>query len=213
MRPIGFSTGALAKGRFREGLDLLAARGVRTVELSALRGPELPPLLGALPDLDLAGFDYVSLHAPSRVDEAEEEALAAALLPAAARGVPVILHPDALHRPERFRPLGACLLIENMDRRKRTGQTAADLAPFFEALPEASLCLDVGHAWQVDPTLSAAHEILARFGGRLRQLHVSEVDAGGGHRPLSDGAVAAFRALAPLIPEQVPLILEAAVPP
>jgi hypothetical protein len=53
MRSIGFSTGALALGDFRRGLTLLAGRGVRAVELSALREAELPGLMAALDELDL----------------------------------------------------------------------------------------------------------------------------------------------------------------
>jgi hypothetical protein len=45
MRPIGFSTGALAKGDFRRGLDLQRRSGISAIELSALRDHELPHLL------------------------------------------------------------------------------------------------------------------------------------------------------------------------
>ena len=70
MRPIGFSTGALAYADFRRGLEMVKHRGLRTIELSALRQNELIPLLNALPDLDLSGFKYVSIHAPSQYDPA-----------------------------------------------------------------------------------------------------------------------------------------------
>ena len=54
MRPIGFSTGALAKGDFRRGLEILRRHKIEIVELSALRQPELEPLMSSLDDLDLA---------------------------------------------------------------------------------------------------------------------------------------------------------------
>jgi hypothetical protein len=63
MKPIGFSTGALAKGDFATGLAV--QRGVPridAVELSALRDHELPLLVDAIPSLDLEGFEYVSFH-------------------------------------------------------------------------------------------------------------------------------------------------------
>jgi len=47
MRPLGFSTGALAKGDFRAGVEIQRSLGTTAVELSALRDSELPPLLTA----------------------------------------------------------------------------------------------------------------------------------------------------------------------
>lgn len=54
MRPIGFSTGALALSNFRLALEELQGQPVNAVELSALRYPELQPLLDALESLTLA---------------------------------------------------------------------------------------------------------------------------------------------------------------
>ncbi len=72
MRPIGFSTGALAYADFRRGLAMTRTAACPAVELSALRQPELFPLLESLESLDLAGFDYISIHAPSHFDPAWE---------------------------------------------------------------------------------------------------------------------------------------------
>src|SRR4051812_12564125 len=95
-RPLGFSTGALAPGDCRRGLEMLRARRVRVVELSALREEELRPLLTALDTLDLSSFDYVSVHAPSSLEglgEGQATALLRQLLP---RRWPIVLHPDAV---------------------------------------------------------------------------------------------------------------------
>src|SRR5260221_12550604 len=40
---------------------------IAAIELSALRDHELRPLIEALPRLEIDGFAYVSLHAPSRL--------------------------------------------------------------------------------------------------------------------------------------------------
>ena len=61
MRPIGFSTGALALGDFRSALAMLVPHSVKAVELSALRDKELMPLMAALPSLDLEFGDVVPL--------------------------------------------------------------------------------------------------------------------------------------------------------
>ena len=46
MTPIGFSTGTLALGDFRLGLQQLYGKQAMAVELSALRDMELEPLVG-----------------------------------------------------------------------------------------------------------------------------------------------------------------------
>jgi sugar phosphate isomerase/epimerase len=215
MRPIGFSTGALALGDFRRGLHMLRGLGVPAVELSALRHREVDPLLSAIEsgacDELLAGFAYVSVHAPSSYPPAEEARIAARLFAGVGGRWPVILHPDAVSDFSLWAPFGAALLIENMDRRKPAGKTAAELEAIFARLPEASLCLDIGHAWQVDPSMAEARAILSRYGARLRQLHMSEVNEQSKHRPLGEASAPAFRGIAGLLSEEVPLILETPV--
>jgi hypothetical protein len=66
MRPIGFSTGALAYADFQRGLAMMRCKKLQALELSALRQDELVPLLDALVALDLSEFEYVSIHAPSQ---------------------------------------------------------------------------------------------------------------------------------------------------
>lgn len=212
MRHIGFSTGALALGDFRRALLLLRGRHCPAVELSALRDVELPGLMAALDGLDIASYQYVSVHAPSKFRTMKESAIATALLPCIDRGWPVILHPDAIGDVGCWRDFGALLCIENMDKRKPSGRTADELEPYFEALPKASLCLDLGHARQVDPTFGVARRILRDHGGRLIQLHLSELDAKSHHEHLSMATVWAVREIARLIPD-VPVIIESVVKP
>ena len=65
MRTIGFSTGALSRGDYRQALEMLADKDVSAVELSALRQEELRPLVEDLDNLDLSRFRYIAFHAPS----------------------------------------------------------------------------------------------------------------------------------------------------
>jgi endonuclease IV len=99
-----------------------------------------------------------------------------------------------------------------MDKRKPVGRTASELAKIFHRLPEASFCLDIGHARQVDPSMTVAYFLLKEFAGRLRQLHMSEVNSHSTHDPLSYASILAFQELADMIPESVPIILETPVP-
>jgi hypothetical protein len=211
MRRIGFSTGALARADFRRALEMLQGKGVHAIELSALRQGELLPLVEQLDDINIEQFTYISFHAPSSISQEFELTGIELLQGVKARGWPIVVHPDAMHNMREWSQLGRFLCIENMDKRKRIGQTAADLALIFNELPEASFCLDLGHVRQVDPTMSEAVAIVTAFRDRLTQLHVSEVNAQSKHDALTLEAIMAFQRVASLIPDQIPIILESRV--
>jgi hypothetical protein len=211
MRPIGFSTGALAYGDFRHGLSIIRDHKLRTIELSALREAELAPLIDSLEDLDLKGFECISFHAPSKLQTLNEEQVIGLLDRVARKNWPLIIHPDVIENFEAWAGFGDLLCIENMDKRKPIGRTARELALIFAKLPQASLCLDLGHARQVDPTMSVTQEILEQFGSRLCQLHVSEVNTNSQHDPLSYAGELAFQKISALIPESIPVVLESRV--
>ena len=208
MRVIGFSTGAIAKADYGKALADLRRHNVRAVELSALRYSELYPLVQALPRMELAHFEVVTFHAPSHFDSDQERSVVEMLQKVVDLKIPIVIHPDAIRSLECWTPLRDWLLIENMDKRKPVGRTADELNEFFRKLPEARLCFDVGHARQVDPTMAEARRILERFGERLAEVHLSEVNSSSKHDPLSAYAIEAFQSVASLIPEHVPAILE-----
>jgi hypothetical protein len=211
MRLIGFSTGALTRDDFRAALDILAHRHVHAVELSALRQRELLPLVEQLDDLDLSTFRYIAFHAPSVMDLDFEPIAIKTLDQIASRQWPIIVHPDAMHNASNWAHFGDLLCIENMDKRKPIGQTVAHLAHIFKGLPRASLCFDIGHARQIDPTMSEAAAILQCYKERLREIHISEVNSRSKHDALSFESVLAFQRVAHLIPEAVPVIVESRV--
>lgn len=213
MRPVGFSTGALAKGDFRRGLELQRKMGgLAAVELSALRDHELEPFVAAAHDLHVDGFDYVSVHAPSKLREMPE-ARVFELLSELPDAWPIVAHPALVQTPELWRSLGARLCLENMDNRKTTGRTAAEMHALFELYPDARFCLDVGHARQIDPTMATALQMLFSFGDRLCQVHVSDVGPRGEHMPVRRMASWAFLRVARHIPVDCPLIIESVVEP
>jgi len=212
MRPIGFSTGALCYSDFRQALQFLAGTNATAVELSALRQPELEPLVAALPDLSVQQYKHVSVHLPSSIEPAFE-AIMLDLLARFPVGWPLITHPNIVSLWDRWRALGGRLCIENMDKRKPVGQTARDLREIFEKLPDATFCLDLGHAHQIDPTMGEAVLIIEAFRDRLSQLHVSEVNSESKHDPVSRESASAFSLVAHLIPEGLPTILESRLSP
>jgi hypothetical protein len=211
MRVMGFSTGALARSNYRQALGMLADKNVNAVELSALRQEELQPLVEDLDNLDLRKFRYIAFHAPSSLDPAFEVTAIQLLERVAMRGWPIIIHPNAMHDSAAWAHFDALLCIENMDKRKLTGQTAADLLRIFDVLPRASFCFDIGHARQIDPTMSEATAILQACRKRLKQLHVSQVNTQSKHDPLSLESMLAFQRVASLVPQDIPIIMESRV--
>src|SRR5688500_2177636 len=193
MRAAGYSTGALAFGDFRRALGMLKSKPVSAVELSALRLEELAPLIRALDDLDLSQFRHISVHAPSRFAEEDEPMVVRLLGECTARNWPIIVHPDAVHRFERWERFGGLLYLANMGKRKPIGRNAPELERLFTRLPEANLCFDIAHARQVDSTMLEAYYILREFRERVKQVHISEVSVGSHHGRLSWSAVRSFQ--------------------
>ena len=212
MRPMGFSTGALAKGDFDRGIALQRNLApINAIELSALREHELPALVEASHSLDLARFRYVSFHAPSKLREMDERT-ALELLSSLPEAWPIVVHPEIIGTPSLWAVLGSRLCLENMDNRKSGGRTVNEMSELFGSLPHATFCLDVGHAKQIDPTMATAILMLKQFGDRLKQVHVSDVGPNGEHSSIGILARLAFGRVAAHVPEDCPLIIESVIP-
>jgi len=208
---IGFSTGSLALGNVRLGLQMVEGQATAAIELSALREEELIPLVESLDALDLKQFNYISVHSPSQLKRMNESEVVSILACVAERGWPIVVHPDVITKFNVWHRLGDRLCIENMDKRKPTGRTAVELTTYFTRLPEATLCFDIGHARQIDPTMCEADAILRRFGKRIQQIHLSLVNSMSVHEPQNYESNIAFRRVAHLLPTNVPIILETPV--
>lgn len=214
--PIGASTGFLVdeRGDWPTLADAAAKLSPFTAEFAALSELELPGLLAYLLSAgkDEPSFHYLSVHGPSKDLKMAEPKLVDGLSRLPAFVDAIVVHPDVIDDPGEYRRLGSRLVLENMDTRKNGGRTADELAPYFAELPDAGLCLDVAHARDVDPTMAGAHELLDRFAGRLRHLHVSSLDAAGHHVGLRTEDEVAFW---PVLQRcrDVPWILEAPLAP
>lgn len=192
--------------------DALVEDAARTApnaaELSALSEDELPGLIEHLANGPRMPFPFVSVHGPSKGRVLSERALVEQLSRLPIWVSAIVLHPDVMDDLDAYRSLGRRLVIENMDARKAGGQTASDLAAYFEALPEARLCFDIAHAAAVDPSMDVGDAILDRFADRLSHVHISSLDEASHHVPLTELDEARF---APLLARcgDVPWILEA----
>jgi hypothetical protein len=209
--PMGLSTGVEGRGGDWPAL-VRAACGVSThaVELAALDAAELGGLVAYLAGRPRMPFRHLSVHAPIKGSLGTDAEQVAALeaLPLDVRTL--IAHPDLVKDPAPWRALGRRVVIENMDARKAFGRTADDLEALFAELPEAGFCLDIAHAHTNDPALELATELLDRFRGRLREVHLSSI-RGGAHVTLTPEDEALF---GPVLGRcrDVPWILEAPPP-
>jgi hypothetical protein len=209
---VGPSTGYMvgARGDWPRLVAAAETCSLDVVELSALSAEELPGLLRFLSEAGTLPFGHVSVHGPSKGWDGTPAALATALaaIPAFVDGI--VLHPETLGEVEPFADLGARLRLENMDTRKRDARDVAELARYFEALPQARLCFDVAHAQLHDPSLALAHELLDAFAERLAEVHVSSIEPSGEHVPLRAADAEAFL---PVLERcaGVPWVLEAPV--
>ena len=209
---IGFSTGSIAHGDFKTALQILQDQDIHAIELSALREDELHPLFLAINDLDLAKYNYVSVHAHSKRIQLAEKELVNVLVAFAEKTWPIIVHPDIICEVDLWRILGNKLCIENMDKRKPCGRTMFDLKQIFNELPEAGFCLDVAHAKQVDPTMTECYLMISKFKDKLLQLHVSDVTTESNHIPLNEQAIVAYQKIVKYLPQDLPVILESPIP-
>lgn len=207
--PTGFSTGALEKGDYSRALHWLSNEtDTDAVEISALRFDELEPLVRDLDRLKFDHFSYVSFHAPSSFHEEQEETVIEWLKLVADRKWNIVVHPDVIYTPERWRFLGKQMLIENMDRRKSVGRTVKELEGFFKRLPEARFCLDVAHARQIDTTLTLLFQLFESLQERIAEIHISELDSRCRHIPMSGRAVADYQSLPWDKLHDIPVIIE-----
>jgi len=211
MRSLGYSTGAISPGNISEALDILSSEGIDVAELAALRTAELPDLFASLDRVRNDGFTRVSIHAPVDMDANDEEAFINGITRETPTDWLVIVHPYAIIDFAKWKGLGSRLCIENTDKRKTCGATATDLEAAFKSLPEASLCLDLGHAHQVDVTMTEAFLMIRAFGSRIKELHVSEVTSESRHVRLSRSTITAFQEVLQGIPKTAAIILETPV--
>lgn len=209
--PLGASTGCLDGGRagnWPEVVDEALRTSPFAVELAALSERELPALARYLawdPELP---FRFISVHGPTKHRRMTEAELIAALVDLPVWLDAIVVHPDVMEDVEAYAEVGSRLVIENMDARKQDGRTAAELEPFFDALPEAGFCFDIAHAWSIDPSMRAGDQMLDAYASRLRHVHLSSLAADGHHLPLTEEHEALF---GPLLGRcrDVPWILEA----
>lgn len=204
----GFPSGKLDKLKLWQAIERNLAISSKAIEVTALRYCEFDSILDDVSMTYIPDDTEVSFHAPASFSWWQEMYIAYRLRNKPYDRLPVVLHPDTLRDPANWEPFHNRLRIENMDLRKSTGITVEDLRPFFERLPDAEWCFDVGHARQVDPTMDLAKHLLDAFGDRLGEIHMSVVLPCGKHSAMTEEATEDYRKLFAGMHIRVPVILE-----
>lgn len=183
---VGPSTGYMvgARGDWPRLVAAAESCSLDVVELSALSARELPGLLQFLREDGELPFGHISVHGPSKGWDGTPAALATALAAISPQVDGIVMHPETLGDVAPFADLGARLRLENMDTRKPDARTVAELARYFEVLPDARFCFDIAHAQLHDSGMGLAHELLDAFADRLAEVHISSIKPGGEHVPL-----------------------------
>jgi hypothetical protein len=116
----------------------------------------------------------------------------------------IVLHPDGLPDAAWMRGTSCGLSIENLA--PSTGFDSERLADVLDAHPQAGLCLDLSHAFSGPE--GEAEALLARFGRRLRQVHVSAASGGRTHLRLKHASRELLSAFAGICALGKPCMLE-----
>lgn len=228
----GVSTGWLyGNGVFslREQAGILRAAGANAVEV-CLGGWSMEDrrMLSLSVEKDetpsILGFSYRSLHLPN-VDGQEQarQILMAQWAVSRCAAAVALTHPMKIGNDypmecyERMITIGVPLAIENMDSRKPDGFKVEELRRLATVVG-CRFVLDVQHAYEHDPTMAYAGDLLESMKGQLAHLHVSgenpnaSKETGGDIHSLVHKATNAKRIVEflgrVLAARKVPLILE-----
>lgn len=197
MRNLGFSTGCLHRSGLheRKKLELIAATGCEAVELGFINlidffGKQLAQFT-VLTENDLAPFDYVSLHAPIYAYGHDEQTRRTFNLirnfHMRVRPLDlVVFHPDAVQDFSVFENLNFPVAFENMDNRKKSYKNVRDLQELMAREENATMVLDVNHAFTNDPTCALAFHFWHDLYTKINQIHLSGYEGAYGllHAPL-----------------------------
>jgi len=179
---IGFGTGFLYKTHSRisaETVKLCKEIGCNAIELNPHDDAEFF-LLDKLKKKDLAGFDFISLHAPEKLEKAILDQIQ--LLHNRFGFDAITIHASDLARhQEILKTYGMPFSIENVDNRKENGRTLEEMKSIM-AGSDYGVVLDINHAYINDPTLQLADSLWEEFKGRISHFHLSGYK--GFHDPL-----------------------------
>ena len=215
---IGFSTGCLhyrADIPIVDKLKIFLRSGATVVELSFGTPKQLFEFsLDEAIKSKLMKFSKITVHAPFKeiryFDDTGNTDEVIIKLKELFDNLPIsgfVFHPDTIANFIGLEVIGLPVLIENMDRNKKIGISAEDIAAIKDDY-NFGFVLDLQHAFEHDPSMDLANEMLQIMGERLSHLHVSGEFGDHHHIPLhlaqNQEAIGRILKLMP----SVPVILE-----
>lgn len=170
---LGFSTGCLYKTHervARETFEVIHALGCNAIEIACKNESELEKLITQISPVDLAGFSYISLHAPGmlRGDALELLKKAHNIFDFKA----IVIHPDEVENWNMLTKYNLPFAIENMDWRKDIGKYLESMQDIFAKF-DGPMTLDLNHCYTNDPSMNLAKDMVATFGERIYEIHLS----------------------------------------
>ncbi len=216
IKPIGFTTGSLYRSKMSlaEIAEFYYSCGANAIELSWATPAEFLSAEISERLIEAAKkFEYISIHAPWKevsYDSGSETEKIVAKLKIFCSSLPIkgiVLHPHIIADFDILKRSNLPFLLENTDKRKKFGIAAGD----FEKLKskcDFGFVLDLQHAYEHDPTMKLAAELIKVMGDRLNHFHVSGESEGEIHVPVhlarNKDAIAAILKKLPA----APIILE-----
>lgn len=105
----------------------------------------------------------------SRGEQAELKTIDAAIEFGCTR---IIVHPNLIENYSTLKRYGSLICLENLDFRYPGCRTLANIEAFLQLLPDASVCLDLGHT--ADNT-KLASDIWNNLKPKINQIHFSQI--------------------------------------
>lgn len=215
MVPLGFSTGCLSYSKisYEESIELYHLVGANAVELG-IYSPSFLLDLETSRDLERLSkrFNYVSVHAPKVMrygnNEETREFLDKLGDFSKRMGVKgIVVHPNCVDDYEFLAASNLPLWLENMDRGAREG-VEPEFFEYMRRTYDFGFVFDVQHAYEHDPSLMLARDIVDAMGANLMQMHVSGNNGEEIHHPvwLSSNQLAILNLMK--MRSNVPIILE-----
>lgn len=180
MTNIGFSTGCLYRSNLdiKDRIKLFLSLGATAMELSFTKPCHLNQFkLTSDMIKDIKKFSYISIHAPWKEVEYDSDTITNTIiqkLKSLCEQLPIngiVVHPNTINDFSRLLTSGLPILIENMDKRKKFGTTPKHFKELKKY--DFGFILDIQHAYEHDPSMGLAKELIDIMDNKLRYIHIS----------------------------------------
>lgn len=188
---LGFTTGKLDTLSYQEKIEFFQKLGCNALEVGGLHFERFPLFTETFEKVNYNKFSYRSFHAPCRKngeriiyqnDQPTREILdeISALHKMISFSL-IVLHPDQVKDWGVFADYQLPWAIENMDNRKASCKTVADIKNIFQKF-DGKLVVDVNHCFSNDPTMKLATDFFREFDNKIAEVHLAGF--AGYHEPL-----------------------------